>query len=417
LNRQLPFFLLGLALVAHLLVVLSSARQTPPVIQNLHNDTIHRVGRAADFYAVYHAALNLREGRDPYANDDDGVTPYYYVFRYLPAVAYAGLPLTVLSPGAAYLLWVVILELLLAAVLVLLWRTLPPDNVRLAAMLLLLLSTPYFLEIYMGQFTFAAVALLVLALLVPRAGGLYVVSVLLKPMGLAVWPVLLRRRSRWWLVVVSAAAVLLTSAPHFLGHQDQWRTFFDANFLMEGGFHPGNYGLVHLLRLLMEDAGWETGLRFWIPLMKVWRAALLGGAAMLVLLARRQDWRLSVPALLLAHFLSFQHVWEHHLSAVILLGVVALTAPELSDRSRWWLVGCLVVLAVPSPFGLLDAAKDPAVWNPAEFWPRGYSYLNVLPKVVASMGLFGLLIMELMSAGWQIPGTRWSSTRNLPEGD
>ena len=395
--------ILGVALAGHLLLALSSVGTQPPVTRNLHNDTIHRVGRAADFYAVYHAGVNLRAGRSPYANDEDGITPYYYVFRYLPAAAWAGVPLTALSPRAAYLLWTVVLEVLLAGLLVVLWRNLPPDRLRVWVMVLLLLNTPYHLELYMGQFTFAAMAVLSLGLLQPRAGGLYVLSVLLKPVGLAAWPALWREPGRRGLMAASGVAVLLTTVPYFLVHADQWHAFFDANFLMEGGFHPGNYGLVHLQRLLVEDLDWQAGLRFWVPLVKLWRLFLLGGTAAVVLLARRAAWRLAVPALLLAHFLSFQHVWEHHLSGVLVLGAVALTAPGLAERPRRLLLGCLLLLAVPSPFGLLDTVKDPAVWNPAEFWPRGYSYLNVLPKVVPTVVLFVVLLKELLREGWRRP--------------
>ena len=292
---------------------------------------------------------------------------------------------------------------MLAALLVVLWRQLPPDRWRVWVLVLLLLSSPYFLELFMGQFTFVSVALLCLGLMAPRWGALYVVSVLVKPMGLAVWPVLLRRRSLWWLVGVSGAAVLLTTVPYFRAHPDQWRTFYAANILMEGGFHSGNYGLVYLQRLLVEDAGWQTGLRFWIPLMQLWRNLLLGGTAAVVLVARRDQWRLAAPALLLAHFLSYQHVWEHHLSAVVVLGAVALTAPELGRRQRRLVLASLLLLAVPSPFGLLDAAKDPRAWNPAETWPHGYSYLNLLPKVVPTAVMYAVLIQGLLQDGWRRP--------------
>jgi len=53
----------------HLGIVASVAFDERPVIWPLHNDTIHRVGRGADFYAVYHAAMNLQQGRGATARD------------------------------------------------------------------------------------------------------------------------------------------------------------------------------------------------------------------------------------------------------------------------------------------------------------------------------------------------------------
>ncbi len=43
----------------HLGIVASVAFDERPAIWPLHNDTIHRVGRGADFYAVYHAAMTF----------------------------------------------------------------------------------------------------------------------------------------------------------------------------------------------------------------------------------------------------------------------------------------------------------------------------------------------------------------------
>src|SRR5438105_106476 len=103
------------ALALHAAIVLSIIDSPRPIIWRLHNDTVHRIGPAADFYAVYHAGVNLRRGLSPFANNQDGVTPFYYPFRYLPGLGFAAEPLTWLSPRQAYLLWIAVLESLLAA--------------------------------------------------------------------------------------------------------------------------------------------------------------------------------------------------------------------------------------------------------------------------------------------------------------
>src|SRR5262245_13623004 len=98
------------ALAVHAVVVLSIVDSPRPIIWPLHNDTIHRLGPAADFYAVYHAGVNMRRGLSPYANNADGITPPYYPFRYLPGLGLAAEAFTALSPVRAYVVWIVILE-------------------------------------------------------------------------------------------------------------------------------------------------------------------------------------------------------------------------------------------------------------------------------------------------------------------
>ena len=61
--------ILLLLITLHLGIVASVAFDERPVIWPLHNDTIHRAGRGADFYAVYHAAMNLQKSRGATARD------------------------------------------------------------------------------------------------------------------------------------------------------------------------------------------------------------------------------------------------------------------------------------------------------------------------------------------------------------
>ena len=88
----------SLLVIVHLSIVFSVVTDDHSVIWPLHNDTIHRLGRGADFFSVYHAGMNLRQGVDPYAKNKDGRTPYFYRFRYLPIVAIAAQAFTAVSP-------------------------------------------------------------------------------------------------------------------------------------------------------------------------------------------------------------------------------------------------------------------------------------------------------------------------------
>src|SRR5205814_10506763 len=81
----------------------------------LFNDTVHRYGPGADFFALYQAGYSARHGQSIYTFlSGRTVIPYAYPFRYLPAVAYtAGSLLTLAPPAAAYALWLGICELCL----------------------------------------------------------------------------------------------------------------------------------------------------------------------------------------------------------------------------------------------------------------------------------------------------------------
>lgn len=80
--------IVSVSIIVHLLIVYSIVVHRPQsLIWPLHNDTIHRQGRGSDFYALYHASLNVQQGLSPYADNDDNLTPYFYSFRYLPVIA------------------------------------------------------------------------------------------------------------------------------------------------------------------------------------------------------------------------------------------------------------------------------------------------------------------------------------------
>jgi len=398
---------LGFLLVVHLAVVLSIVLQPRPVIWPLHNDTVHRTGPTGDFYSVYNAAINLRRGIDPYSGSPDGITPYKYPFRYLPAVAVVFQPFTLLPPKVAWVTWILGLEILLAALVVSLWRRIPPLRTRLVTVGALLVSSPYFLELYMGQFTFAAVALLSLALLYPARNPAYGVSVLLKPFTLAAVPALAAQPRTWRHAVWAFAGVLAMSLPYFMAFPEQWTVFYTSNFTATSSFDAGNFGTLKFLSMLSDDLHvqplglpwtiWVTGLRM----------TLLAGTALLVIYSRCDSVVAGVVALLLGHFLTFPDVWEHHLSAVCVLA-----AMQIEDRSHRGLtiaplLVSLVLLALPSPFAQFDAEKDPSIWDPSASWPLHMRYLLVLPKVAPCVLLYVIAVRQLSRAGFHPSKDAW----------
>jgi hypothetical protein len=394
-----------LALILHVIVVLSVLTQDRPIIWPLHNDTIHRLGKGADFFAIYHAGVNVSMGISPYEENDDGFTPYYHPFRYLPIVAYAAQPLTELEPMQAYALWVIILESALVLLLIALYLRYADKRIWLLSASLLVMSSPYFLELFMGQFTFLTVTLCALALLLPFGPAYFTASVLLKPLCLAVLPAFVRDR-RYWLHGISAiVCVCAVSVPYFLRHPESWQVFADANFRPQGHFDTGNYGLVRLLGLIAYDLKivWLAREDHWVPLISCLRVLTFGATSLVVLFGRNRNTVVGACALLLAHFLTYQHVWEHHMSAVIVIGALLLT---VKHRPAWFTTTVLLsmlCLALPTPFGLFDTVKDRYVYDPSGDWPVYALYLLFLPKVVPTLTLFVASIVWLSRRPKDVP--------------
>ncbi len=441
--RWLPRVGLALTLVAHGTMVASVLRQPFAVsarpdrerapIWWLHNDTVHRVGPAADFFAVYHAGECVTRGASPYAGQQPGErTPYYFPFRYLPLVAQTlGRAAAELAPRTAYWLWVGILELLLATFLLSFRRCTRGWMCWLAAYVLLL-SSPYFLEIYMGQFTFAAVSLTGLALLLtePRPGVgarwsaravgavAYTGAVLLKVFPLVTLPALLRVRRAWLLAAAALVITLVAGGPHFLAHPEDWRRFHEANFGRPvAGINAGNYGFSYWLFILGRHVAPTWIDEHWSIVADTWRNAVLAVTVGLVLLARRPRLVLAAVALLLAHFVSYAHVWEHHMSAVLVLGLLLLREHWPAPRADTALsLGCtagapaqratlssaaivsllaVLILALPTPFVFLDVAKDPSVVDPSVMWSSGARLLLAGSKALPTLALYIVAVATL----------------------
>ena len=138
----------------------------------------------------------------------------------------------------------------------------------------------------------------------------------------------------------------------------------------------GNYSLLFLYVMIAKALGSMPGPDSFERLATILRIALLGGTAALVLVRWNRSIEMKASSLFLAHFVSYGQVWEHHLSAVVVIGclmlVHLLAAESTSLESSGWrtvTLVSLIVLVVPTPWPLLDPAKDPAVFDPSQQWP------------------------------------------------
>jgi hypothetical protein len=401
--------LTGVALIVlvsvHVSIAGSILLSPRPIIWPLHNDTIHRIGPGADFYAVYHGGVNIRRGVSPYESDYDGRTPFSYPYRYLPAVALGAQVLTLLPPRVAYFLWIGLLEALLGFLIFTLYKRVENKSLWLFLTALLLLNSPYFLEIYTGQSTFAAVTLTALAVMGSGGVVMYSLAVLLKVFPLVTLPALVKERRYWPQAMTAVALVLLTSVVYFSIYPRDLKAFLGANVASPFGHDSGNFGLLRLIDLVVFDLHVSPLIAHWNVLITVFSLLVLSAVTLIVWLSKSRDMVLGACALLLAHFVTYQHVWEHHMSGVVVIGCLLMTIKGEMRRWNPIVLTCLLLLALPTPYVLFDTARDSSIWDPAGSWPHYASYLVILPKVIPTLGLFVLCLTKLLQAGLVYPWT------------
>lgn len=416
--RKSSWLLLGTAFLLHAALLLGW-RWQQPLIPYFFDSTVLSGGRGLDFYAVYQAGYNARHGRDIYEGDPARVAvvvPYFTPYRYLPIVAYtAGAGLSLLAPLAAYKLWVVVIELMLLGCVALAYRlTAREPNLfaRLAAMWLV--YTPYYLELFMGQFSLVQAALVwsMLALMLPArlasltpaaasAGAassqrlatrpvpsafdaLWVASVLWKLTTIFFVPVLLRLR-RWHSLLGAALLVAATTIPYFLIYPAHWGDFVRNNTSRVAGHELGNLSF----RQLVYEGLAAAGAAPWLQ-----ASAQVTVVVLALITALWVTWRSPrsgvVPALALwlcVFFLVSPQVWEHHY--VMLLP--ALAGLYLWRRSRWVIIIWLL-LAVPTPFGFIGL--QPAIaanhaLRAGALTPWWQPLLQHASKAIPALMLFG----------------------------
>ena len=404
--------LLGAAILVHLLMLVSWRTGT---LNPLFFDAVVTHGvRGWDFYALYQAGHNVLTGHSAYESDADRIEMVipggtYTPFRYLPISAYtAGVLFNLVPPRWAYRLWVAFTEWTLLACIALTWWTVrnPDRRARLAAMWLC--YTPYYLELYMGQFSFVQGALvfgmLVLALrattarapIGPLFDGAWIASVLWKQ-NTALFAPLMLRLKRWRDLAGAALLVALTSLPYFALYPGALDTFL-RNFRGEPPwFQLGNLGL----RQLVFDTLWSLGDVLGVELPQAahagaqWAivALFLALPLALLLLDRRPDVTLHLCLWMTAYFLVYHHVWEHHY--VMLLPVLVALAMRQESILLWALY---LLLALPTPFYLIDphgqvAVLDAMRWTPIR--PLWQDLLYHASKAVPALALYGWLAWRI----------------------
>jgi len=239
----------------------------------------------------------------------------------------------------------------------------------------------------MGQTTFVAIALCALGLLAPFGTLWFTAAALLEIVPLLAASSLVREPRHRVHLLAAAGAMVLLSLPYFLAHPDQFRYFARLNLRTPGGLDGGNHGAVNLAWRLSNDMRVQVVTRHWPGFCLLLRVFVLGITATVVLGSRDRAVVRGSATMLLAHFVSYPHVWEHRMSAVIMLGLLLLVEGTGSRGAAALLTTCVVLLALPSPFALFDTARDARVWDPTPAWPPWQRYAILLPRAVPALAL------------------------------
>ena len=394
------------ALLFHLSLLLSWRLGT---YHRLTFDSTATHGRRGwDFYALYQAGHNVRMGISAYESDNeviDVVVPHYTPYRYLPLPAYTlGVLLNTLSPLWAYRIWLLTVEFVLLSCACLssrLGRS-PVERALLAS--LWLVFTPYYLELYLGQFSLVQAAwVLGILLLSPRGGGrssghrterigvplLWMASLLWKQNTALFVPLYLRLR-RWRTLALAAFVVAATSLPYFWLYPSSWPAFAANWGAGPPGHQLGNLGVRQWLYSLASALGPGLPPEAHLWLGRAWVVLVLAVALWATWRSPFPDERLYLCLWMTTFFLVYHDVWEHHY--VMLLPVYAVTIAK--GESRWlWLLYALT--ACWTPYRLLDpqglsAYHMPMRWTPLQ--PRILDVVYHASKALPTVALWGHLV-------------------------
>jgi hypothetical protein len=446
-----------LGIAAHLVFLISLRTG---VLDRALNDSVHRFGPGCDFFSIYAAGVKARVGESVYTiGGHVEQVPYAYAFRYAPLVAYTlGLALSWLPHLTAYGVWLCLCELALLRNIRLTWELAHHEPARTGdtetgreewpscrwvrqslahpytLTALWLLFSPYYLELYVGQFTFITASLVFWAYLgwqrcSPRRHGdterlqglpttrdsypllsvspclrgefkadlFWAAAVWLKMMPLLYLPIALLR-GRWKSAAATVAVLGVTSWVYFQRFPGDWKVFTDTNADPRPTWHAGNQGLMALLYAL---SGEHVGVYL------QYRLVALAVVGMLLLWLTYRAWQAerqpaqasptlqhsSTPLLHLyalasaAYLLLYKDVWEHHY--VLLLPPLVLLA--LRRESPWVWLPPFLVSALPTLFALYDVPGLGYNEDPQHYWLPTVSLLHHAWKPVAPLWLAGAL--------------------------
>lgn len=443
-------FALGLAL--HLLFAVSWMNH---MLDPWFVEARNAPGQAADFFGIYQAGQALLRGESLYGVDPavrDGASaalgvgvdsaestagaplhtvPYFYFYRYLPPTAYvSALASLVLPPWPAYAGWVVLNEILLFWLLRSL-ASLRASSVETRTLLIALTLgfTPFYLEQWMGQFSFLMAALLWVTFLphlrdedagvgkerwfaIARGADIWSWA---SAVALKSFPALLGlvylRLGQWRRCLFGALLVLASALPWYLSRPSDLAAFLHLNLTpLPPVLYPGTYGMVSLVRgltavFLGARAGSEIsafGLALYPGSLAVyaWSALVFGTSLLATARLSRSTLLEGLSIWILTFFLVFKDVWEyHHVMLLPVLFVLALRGPARGPL----LLGLLI--ALPTPYRWYAESHGS---RPVSEWPAWLVLVHYGVKTIPVLALY------LLTVGRVLRLTRHRRTSSRP---
>ncbi|NLV73937.1 MAG: DUF2029 domain-containing protein [Chloroflexi bacterium] len=363
-------------------------------------DSVATHGRKGwDFYALYQAGYNARHGISVYSSDEI-VTPVHTPYRYgpLPALTLGAL-LSLLPPVSALWVWAVTIELVLVACCIYSWRLAPDLDTKVICSAMWLCYTPYYLELYLGQFTLvlAAGVLMLMNWFAhqrPLASDLlWSATLLWKPMTVLLAPVWAARR-RWRGIALAAMLTALTTLPYLLAYPDVWG-HLASNLELRLGSQLGNLGVLQLWQALFLWLSPDSSEGTVRTVLMVWSVlVVLISLVCSTCSPNTSSWK-NISLWLIVFYLVSPDVWEHHY--VLLVPVFIYW--HIHSRSKWVLI-LYAAIALWTPYRLIDpqglAAYDMSMrWLPLE--PLWLNALYHACKAVPVLIIWGTLLHQ---RGW-----------------
>ena len=337
-----------------------------------------------DFYQLYYGGLAARHGVSIFENDPDGFkpklikrlktqTPFHPPNRYPPGFIYSiGVLLTMFTPWNAYLLWVIVHEIVLGFCIYQTVRICQPGTALIASAAWLGFL-PWYLELYMGQTTFLimagtlALAMMFLNRMRPwAAGAWWAVTLITKPLTLLYVPLLLRMKkfkfTAWGLAVPVVSALV-----YFVFRLDDGRLFVQWTLGQDMVTSPGNFCLQN----------WLYRFHYSVQAVTLTSCGVIAAGLLFTwVFAPRHPVRVLL-FWVTVYLLGYTHVWQHH--QVLLLPAVII--PYGLTARKIFLAPWLLA-ALPSAFYWFEGH-----WN----WTREVIYLSqgaLPPLVLAALFLF-----------------------------
>lgn len=390
------------AIVIHVLF-LASLIDPGHFLNPLFPEGMHNLGegQGSDFYAFYQAGRYVLDNENIYTrpmDDPDRVVPYAYFYRYLPFVAYTiGVAANAVEPRLAYWIWVGIIELVLL-LCILGTRRITRDPTLFAYLAAMwLMYTPFYIEQYMGQLTFAMAAMsFAFAVMHLRgralaADGWWWASVVIKHLSVLYVPILLRLR-KYRTIAIAVLLLLITTVPYLLLRRHGTGDFSHDNFSLNLDPYSGNMGAVAFFMVLKERffplasqaLGHAGPVKLSLTRLGVGLIMFVPVAVSLWATFRRRpfDFLESFALWTMVYFFVFREVWEYHY--VLLVPVFVLLYARTRARVLWLI---FALAAAPTLFVLYDV-PGAALSEPWEAWSAFEHVLNHGFKLIPVVWLF-----------------------------